>query len=337
MCSKYENNYYPILIDNRKLREEIPQITEHFDRSRDETLSLCKNFVTFQGVIVDSKIINWRQFCPICNSHRTKQFLVKYGFIYEMCTLCSHIYVKNCLDEGKLLEYYRYAESDKIYRSVNQNRLIEKYNLMLYDKYLEIISKYKINNKNLIDIGSGDGNFLSYCQEKTDYNLHALEFGEDAISHLIEIVGKENLWTQKIEEIDFHHKKFGIITLWGVIEHLIDPISTLSKCAEILDQDGVMILLFPNNNSRALKILGVNTPTLNPRHHLHVFSLHSFEEACNRSGLELIDTFGELPIIDLMYPYVYCDNDLIDEIIANNESYYYACIVKKVKSKTYII
>ena len=71
------------------------------------------------------------------------------------------------------------------------------------------------------------------------------------------------------EKINF---KFDLITFWGVLEHLINPLTELKNAEKILETNGKILILVPNYNSKARKILGASTPTLNPREHLHFFS-----------------------------------------------------------------
>lgn len=153
--------------------------------------------------------------------------------------------------------------------------------------------------------------------------LHGLDFCEDTYDDIVELTGLNNYFFQeKIEDIDFAGKKFGLITLWGVLEHLVDPVNVISKCSSILAEDGVMLLLFPNPQSRAIKILGVNTPTLNPRAHVNMYGPESFKYICDKAGLRIESRFQELPVIDLMYPYVCYTEQYISDLVRFNECYY---------------
>ena len=117
--------------------------------------------------------------------------------------------------------------------------------------------------------------------------------------------------------------------MWGVLEHVYDPLAVFKKISSILSAKGIMLALIPNLNSRALKILGINTPTLDPRGHIHYFTDESIEKVSSSVGMKVIDKFGELPIIDLMYGYLSVDDDLLSQIINNFECYYSVYLLKK--------
>ena len=49
---------------------------------------------------------------------------------------------------------------------------------------------------------------------------------------------------------------------------------------------------------------------------------------CDNIGLEIINLFGELLVIDLMYEFIHVD-DLLKDIMAKNESYYHVYLLQK--------
>ena len=71
-----------------------------------------------------------------------------------------------------------------------------------------------------------------------------------------------------------------------------------------------------------MQILGINTPTLNPREHLQFFSATSMTMCVEKAALKIKHRFQELPVIDLMHPYIQYSESLISEIMARKEAYY---------------
>lgn len=129
--------------------------------------------------------------------------------------------------------------------------------------------------------------------------------------------------------MDFGGKRFGLITLWGVLEHIVDPKSMLARCAEIVADDGRIILLVPNLFSRAFKILGITTPTIYPRGHLHYYTQGSMKRLCDDAGLVIEHCCQELPVIDLMHPFIRYDDALIKDILAKDEGYYHVYVLRR--------
>ena len=316
----------PILVDNRNFRKINPNINEYFDSVEKELNDLPKK----DGVVVDEKIIENIN-CPICDYDVSRQIFVKSGFIFSECKQCLHVYIQNRFQENVLLEKYSSSVIDKIQRKVTSSSPDHlNYWNQVYKKYMDYFNTLKITNNNLLDVGSGSGAFLKFCNKHTNYNLYGNDFCDYNHDEIIKIIGDTNYYyKQKLEDINFKDQKFGIMTFWGVLEHITNPVAILKKCYDILDVNGYVLLLVPNIYSRAFKIFGINNPTLNPRAHINFYTKSSIEFLCEMTNFKILDLFQELPVIDLMYPFVSFNDELIDGILENEESYYYVYVLKK--------
>jgi 2-polyprenyl-3-methyl-5-hydroxy-6-metoxy-1,4-benzoquinol methylase len=306
----------PVFVENRTFRTK--ETNKYFESAFKESI----NFPQSNGLVVSKDYVRF-VCCPICKLKENKQLFVKWGFKIVVCDNCNHTYVENQVIQSKLEELYTTSEVDqKFQERKKKNNGLDEYWTLIYEKYLQLLREKSIQNTALLDVGAGGGDFIGLCDETASYDLHALEFSERSAGHLISIVGKNNFYREDITNVDFHGRKFGVITMWGVLEHLSGPMSTLKKCKEILDDDGRILILVPNLYSRAFQILGITVPTLNPRSHLSFFSKRSMEYLCTSVGLKVEAYYQELPIIDLMYEFIDYSDDFVKEIIDNNESYY---------------
>lgn len=124
---------------------------------------------------------------------------------------------------------------DKIYQSVKKHSLKKKLNL---------ISQCAKTNKTLLDIGAGTGDFLlvaknnGWCVNGVEPNAKASakakEKGVTAISN--------------IESLPLT-KKYHVITLWHVLEHLPDLENQIKKMISLLEDEGTLIIAVPNFKS----------------------------------------------------------------------------------------
>ena len=185
----------------------------------------------------------------------------------------------------------------------------------------------------LLDIGCGSGHFLEVC-EKENILAHGLDIYEGMIEKLKDKIA-ENRLHEVSDIIDFDiTDNFGVITLWGVLEHLTEPHQIFRKCSDLLIDGGLILALIPNISSRAMRLLGISTPTLNPRQHINFFSKDSMQLVSSKAGFKIVEIFNELPVIDLMWDYIDgSDKKIIEDIVYLNESYYHVYILKKSKSK----
>ncbi len=316
----------PVITDNRDLRKEITAVDKHFEEIKKE----ASKFPKVNGVIVDSGLVVDVKFCPVCGSSIFEQLFLKWGFLYVKCQSCEHVFVRNRIKDSSLLKLYSESNIDKLDREAQKSSKSQDYWCKVYSKYLNFLAGCEIKNRNLLDVGCGAGEFLRFCKENSAYCLHAIDFADDTYTDLVNLIGKENYYfKQKIEDADFKNAKFGIISFWGVLEHLSHPKEAMHKCHDILDADGRMLVLIPNLFSRAFRILGVNVPTLNSYEHVQFFTPKSFSHLCKYTGFEIVKSFQELPVIDLMYEYIDYDYSLVESILKNNESYYLVYVIRK--------
>lgn len=140
---------------------------------------------------------------------------------------------------------------------------------------LQFIQQYcNLNGKNVLDVGCGGG-ILSYSMA----TCHAQVIGIDASKELIEVA--KNKAQQQNVNITYHDMtiedfaqntniKFDVITCMELMEHVPEPQTLLTNCAELLKPQGQLFISTINRTPKAyalaivaaeyvLKILPQNT------------------------------------------------------------------------------
>ena len=141
------------------------------------------------------------------------------------------------------------------------------------------LNKHVFNdNPNLLDIGSGLGVF-PYIVKKNGWNCTSIDPDPICIKHI-----HNNL---KLEAIcaDFMdlkpHKKFDIVTLNKVLEHVNDPIKMLRKVKNWVKNKGIVYLELPDGEMASMK--GKNREEFFIEH-INIFSLQSTIILAKKSG-----------------------------------------------------
>jgi 2-polyprenyl-3-methyl-5-hydroxy-6-metoxy-1,4-benzoquinol methylase len=121
-----------------------------------------------------------------------------------------------------------------------------KKGLTVYKKRLNKLSKYINNNiSQLIDIGSGAGQFLELIKDNfPEVELAAIEPDEKQ-----ENFYKEKLCIECYKDIDFlikEKKQFEVISLFHVLEHIVEPAIFLSKIKEITNYRSKLVVEVPS-------------------------------------------------------------------------------------------
>lgn len=322
----HEKLFHPVIMNNRNLRQENPYIQQHFDACERELSS----FPTHGGIIIDPELVDWIC-CPCCENDTSSQWIVKWGGRYDECNTCGHIYVKNRLKSNILENLYKDSIADSLDRKVNKHAFNQQYWSAVHSKYIDyILFKYG-KEVSLLDVGCGGGEFLRFCKRNGLENIYGLDIYKGLIESIGGFLPRDNIFeVNSFCNSALDNNKFDVITMWGVMEHLTDPRGTLAKCHDYLKDNGTLVILFPNIHSRAARILGVTIPTINPRQHINFYSLTSFRLIASTNNFTEKYFLNELPVIDLMWPYLHFeDKTLYEDIVQKNESYYYLFILEK--------
>jgi 2-polyprenyl-3-methyl-5-hydroxy-6-metoxy-1,4-benzoquinol methylase len=161
------------------------------------------------------------------------------------------------------------------------------------DEYLDFIKAYT-QGKSLLDVGTGSG-LLPHLARERGYEVE----GTDLSKHVSETLPAKTgivVHHGAIEEIVFA-RKYDIITMLHVLEHTRDPLSTIMRAKELLNDGGFIMVVVPNvrsldtrikNSLSGLKLKSRPYKHLALGHHNFVFSIKSLEVLGQKAGLRII-------------------------------------------------
>lgn len=135
-----------------------------------------------------------------------------------------------------------------------------------YLSYLDfIVGKIKsLNFESLLDVGCGDGRFLFELNKKVkNKNLEGVDYSENALAFARAFNDGLKFYQEDALAMTSVNKKFDVITLIEVLEH-IHPENTNLLTEAVwhhLNNNGVLVITVPSYNTK-----------INPKHYQH-FSL----------------------------------------------------------------
>ena len=130
---------------------------------------------------------------------------------------------------------------DKIYQTIKNITLKRK--LGLINECLLHQNSISRPEKNILDIGAGTGDFLKVCKVNL-WNVFGIEPDMEARN----IAAKKGVLLHK-DVSHFTDKKFEIITLWHVLEHVENLEEYISTLEKLLSKNGTLIIAVPNYKS----------------------------------------------------------------------------------------
>lgn len=177
--------------------------------------------------------------------------LNKYGF-YEVINKPSEIGLK---------EYYSnkyYQESMGSYQNQYSLEEVTQLNNKINEKYF-VISQLlgKTRHASLLDIGCGEGWALDFFIKKgwEAIGLDYSEYGcKNIHPHCFKNLIAGNIYDSIIGLIN-KRKKFDVIWLDNVLEHVIDPLSLLKQMKSLATDNSILVIEVPNDYSVLQKYL----------------------------------------------------------------------------------
>lgn len=181
--------------------------------------------------------------CPLCNADSSKEVFEIDGFSYHKCLSCQSLYTKPHIRDGVLDALY----SDGMYQ-VYQDNLVKKgkgirKGVLEERKYSQINGLLDKSSPTLLDIGCGGGTFLDVCKQH-GWHVEGIDPSPTASRSALD---NYQIYVQHgdFNKIKFN-KAFDVITLWGVLEHMSDPISAIQKAKELLSENGMIVFEVPS-------------------------------------------------------------------------------------------
>lgn len=180
--------------------------------------------------------------CSLCGGNNIKTIDAQINM--AKCFDCGYIFVNPRPSKKAIKNYYSQSANfdgwlalEKDFDSLSQRRL-------------QIVRSFK-QGGDLLDVGAGVAQFLHFAQD------YFTVFGTEVASNAIKIAREKygiSLWEGEIEFMDMGGKKFDVITLFHVLEHVHDPGLLLERCRKLLKSDGVIIIAVPNDIHKFLKL-----------------------------------------------------------------------------------
>jgi SAM-dependent methyltransferase len=138
----------------------------------------------------------------------------------------------------------------------------------------------------LLEIGCGDGSFLSLARE-CGWEVTGVDSDPNAALAAQEKYGI-TVQVGRFEDCNFPRGYFDLIIMNHVIEHVLDPVQLLCECAAILRKEGSVLLVTPNSAGVGHTVFGRNWRGLEPPRHLHLFSPGVMMRITQGTGLRCV-------------------------------------------------
>jgi len=189
----------------------------------------------------------------------------------------------------KLPDYYK--SENYISHTDSKRNLFEKVyqivrNISLKNK-LKLINSFSSEEKNLLDIGCGTGDFLKILKEDK-WLVTGIEPNDEARTIANQ---KTNNRVHKNEYLlQLKENSFDVITLWHVLEHLPDLEEQIAAFKKLLKKNGTLIIAVPNYKSFDARYYNEFWAAYDAPRHLWHFSKKSIEKLFSQKSMRVLKT-----------------------------------------------
>lgn len=194
------------------------------------------------------------------------------------CPRCGCVWANDARERGEVLTaaYERVADA---YFDSQEND--QRY--VLFYKHLEQLVTKHVSGKTILDVGCGDGVFLSTLSD--EWRKQGLEPSASGAS----LARKRDLdVTRATLDTSPQLYQADLISALDVIEHVIDPHCFVESFKPHLRPGGVVLLLTGDADSYAAKLAGPQWSYLRWCGHISVFSRSGLRELVESHGFEVL-------------------------------------------------
>nr|WP_299386147.1 class I SAM-dependent methyltransferase [Allomuricauda sp.] len=164
---------------------------------------------------------------------------------------------------------------DKLYQRIKQRNLKNK---------IQLIDKQAVISKFLLDLGAGTGDFVT-AANLNGFTAVGIEPNAKARARAHE---KGTTLLEKTTQLQ--QEKFGIITLWHVLEHLPNLNAQIQELNNFLEDEGVLVVAVPNYKSFDARFYKKHWAAYDVPRHLWHFSRKAIQHIFESHRMEVVQT-----------------------------------------------
>lgn len=214
---------------------------------------------------------------------------------------CGFVYNRRQAKQSALVKFYETSDAANKWVEIKSGRG-EVFRQQ--SKYYQAVQHLKsVGVKSIADIGCGNGEFLRAMKGAGTEIIHGFEMNEKAAAQARD----GGAWVQG-GDLEYFiknvSKNYDAISLWGVLEHLKDPLNAIKQLSQNLTAEGRLVICVPNVNSLLVRTLWPQAFTFCPQH-LWYFSAASLSIMLQLCGFKTEHMYTieteSIPVLKHMY------------------------------------
>lgn len=228
--------------------------------------------------------------CPLCGSETSSVAFSEPPYSVRRCGSCGLGWVTPRLAENALASMYG---DDGYWRSESPKtlgyhdyRADEPLYLETFRRRLGFALRDGPRSGRALDVGCAAGFCMEVLRER-GFEVHGVEVSAAIASHAQNHFGFDTVHIGTLQSSTHPDGFFDLITMWDVIEHVVDPRALLVKARELLKPGGVLVLETQNIDSAFARVLGSRWHHYKHAEHIYHFNPPSLNRLLGLAGFSL--------------------------------------------------
>lgn len=234
-----------------------------------------------------------RFICIICNYRKSEIISQKTRDSNSQvvkCSSCAHIQLYPLPSAKEDDNFYNQdLQAKNVFKKINSLDL-EKRSAVDTQRRVDIIRGEFDQNKSVLDVGSGYGFFIKAIHD-AGFQATGLEVSS-ARREISKTITNVSLLSKAITGPNKTKNRYGIITLFHVLEHIKDPIKLCVNLKSYLKKEGTLIIEIPNTNHYLLNISKPYKDFYWQRAHISYFTPKTILQVLKKAGYRKIKIKG---------------------------------------------
>ena len=223
--------------------------------------------------------------CPLCGAGSFRRIFVHLGFPHVRCNLCTMVYVNPILREDVQEEQHWKSSDLEDWMRVLLSEPQRRFDAEKFSYGLDLLRESVGPPGRLLDIGCGTGHFLEIARSQgwTGVGLELSPRMAEYARGLGLDVRREALVPGA-----FPTASFDAVTLWEVLDDIREPRDFMRQVAEILRPRGGLLILVPNIDSIAVRVMQEKSATFGGKGRINYFNIHTLSRLLMEAGFEIV-------------------------------------------------
>jgi len=217
-----------------------------------------------------------------CNPENQSIYSKDEDLVYQRCNDCGIIWRDPAsfhLEKSYDQDYF----DSKDYAKNRQHKITKSGWL------LDLALSFQPGIKRLLEVGCSLGNTLEAAKQRGLDHL-GIDVSAFAVAYCLQ--QGLNASEQSLDQLVQEDESFQLIFMQHVLEHFQDPFEVLKQCNQLLDKNGLLVILIPNSEYRRARLLKekhkfYSKAGVGLEHYVY-FNYHNLERVLNVTGFKLV-------------------------------------------------